>query len=234
MPHEIIVPRLGWSMEEGTFGEWLKRDGDSVQPGEPLFVLEGEKSAQDIEAIDGGILRIPADAPRPGDTVRVGQVLGYLVAEGEPLTDSSPPSPAVQQPQAAAVPAPAPVPAPVAAAGSPAPAAQPRHAAISPRARRLANQLGIDSHTLPGSGRTGRIRERDVRSAAERLSHVSPRAAAGTAHATQRVAGESAAPWLAISTIRKTIAARMSAGVHEAAPVTLTTRCDAANLVNLR
>src|SRR5437879_5939495 len=83
MPIEVVVPRLGWSMDEGTFGEWLKRDGDFVERGQALFVLEGEKSAQDIESFDEGFLRIPPDAPQPGDTVRVGQVLAFLVAMGE-------------------------------------------------------------------------------------------------------------------------------------------------------
>src|SRR5438309_11643523 len=78
MAIEIVVPRLGWSMDEGTFGQWLKRDGEFVERGQALFVLEGEKSAQDIESFDGGILRIPPDAPQTGDTVRVGQVLAYL------------------------------------------------------------------------------------------------------------------------------------------------------------
>src|SRR5579872_4285472 len=83
MAIEIVVPRLGWSMDEGTFGEWLKRDGEFVERGQALFVLEGEKSAQDIESFDEGILRIPADAPQSGDTVKVGQVLAFLVQDGE-------------------------------------------------------------------------------------------------------------------------------------------------------
>src|SRR4029077_9823778 len=83
MAIEIVVPRLGWSMDEGTFGEWLKRDGDFVERGQALFVLEGEKSAQDIESFDQGLLKIPPDAPRSGDTVKVGQVLAFLVEEGE-------------------------------------------------------------------------------------------------------------------------------------------------------
>src|SRR5712671_2900970 len=84
MAIEVVVPRLGWSMDEGTFGEWLKRDGEFVERGQALFVLEGEKSAQDIESFDEGILRIPPDAPRPGDIVKVGQVLAFLVAQGVP------------------------------------------------------------------------------------------------------------------------------------------------------
>ncbi|MCA9121734.1 MAG: lipoyl domain-containing protein, partial [Planctomycetales bacterium] len=83
MPIEIVVPRLGWSMDQGTFGEWLKRDGERVHAGDMLFVLEGEKASQEIESFDAGMLHIPPDAPKPGDTVAVGQLLGYLLAEGE-------------------------------------------------------------------------------------------------------------------------------------------------------
>src|SRR5207302_11032085 len=79
----VTVPRLGWSMDEGTFVEWLKRDGDPVKLGEQLFVLESEKAAENIEAIDAGILRIPANAPKPGETVAVGRVLAFLVSPGE-------------------------------------------------------------------------------------------------------------------------------------------------------
>ena len=85
MAFEITIPRLGWSMEEGTFSGWLKQDGDTIQCGDPLFELEGEKAIQEIEAVDAGILRIPANGPQPGSVVKVGTVVGYLVAEGESL-----------------------------------------------------------------------------------------------------------------------------------------------------
>jgi pyruvate dehydrogenase E2 component (dihydrolipoamide acetyltransferase) len=83
MPIEIIIPRLGWSMDEGNFLGWLRKEGDKIKPGEPLFTLENEKAAQDVEATDGGILRFAKDGPRTGDVVKVGQVIGHLLAEGE-------------------------------------------------------------------------------------------------------------------------------------------------------
>ena len=83
MAHPIQIPRLGWSMEEGVFVEWLRADGDTIEPGDVLFNLEGEKAIQEIESIDAGVLRIPADAPAEGDTVLVGQVIGWLCAEDE-------------------------------------------------------------------------------------------------------------------------------------------------------
>ena len=82
MSHEIVIPRLGWSMEEGTFVGWLKKDGDLVRRGDAVFELEGEKASQDIEAVDEGILRIPPTGPKPGSLLKVGAVVGYLVAAG--------------------------------------------------------------------------------------------------------------------------------------------------------
>ena len=60
-------------MEEGTFAEWLKQDGEYVRRGDMLFVLEGDKAAQEIESFDEGVLVLSPEGPRPGDTVRVWQ-----------------------------------------------------------------------------------------------------------------------------------------------------------------
>src|SRR6185437_16045258 len=177
MPVEIVVPRLGWSMDEGTFGEWLKREGDFVERGQALFVLEGEKAAQDIESFDEGILRIPPDAPQPGDTVKVGQVLAFLVAKGEPAPfehDSG--SQTGARPQA-----PASVEISTEGESSEAAVDGERHThtahatrmQASPRARRLAAQIKVDWTQIQGTGRTGRVRERDVLASFAK-SQVSP------------------------------------------------------------
>ena len=63
MAIEIVMPRLGWTMEEGTFGVWLKNDGDVVKAGDMLFTIEGDKATQEIEALDDGVFRLPADPP---------------------------------------------------------------------------------------------------------------------------------------------------------------------------
>ena len=90
MATEVIVPRMGWSMEEGTFQEWLKRDGERVEVGDMLFVMEGNKTAQEVESFDAGYLRLPPDAPKPGDAVVVGQRLAFLADEDdlEPWKDA--------------------------------------------------------------------------------------------------------------------------------------------------
>lgn len=279
MPNAITIPRLGWSMEEGTFVRWLKKDGDVVQAGDAVFELEGEKAAQDIEAVDSGILRIPADAPKPGTVVPVGAVIGYLVAQGETAPTSvsaggapansiaavedKPRAPApAATPTAGNVAAPAPVAttsAPVAApsvrrlarekgiplsslagsgpagrimaddvrnsTGSQGAAAplktMPRDEApqaefASPRARRVASELGIDWRRVRGTGREGRVREKDVRG-----YQAGPSTATSGAN-------------VFVSSRRRTIASRMLASRTQTASVTLTTRIDATNLVGLR
>ena len=107
MPIEITVPRLGWSMEEGTFTGWLKQNGDPVSAGEPLFAMESEKVTLEVESLDNGILYVQPGAPTPGTIVVVGQRLGFLLAPGEPAPQaleagqpaaSSQPEPAISTP----------------------------------------------------------------------------------------------------------------------------------------
>lgn len=249
MPHEITVPRLGWSMEEGVFVEWLKRDGDPVEVGDPLFALEGEKAIQEIEALERGVLRIPANGPKGGETVRVGAVVGYVVGPGEVLTAADAHGAHRDAPTPAAPPAPPSVrrlarqlgvdlasfpagtrvtdadvrraresraqtpPEVVAAAASPPSRPPGGRPPISPRAARVAAELGVDWSSLRGSGRGGRIRERDVRAAGERTRN---------------------APASGIESIRRTIADRLRHSVQQTVPVTLFVRADATNLVRLR
>ena len=192
MAVEIVMPRLGWTMEEGTLVEWMKKPGEAVQAGEVLFTVETDKAINEVESFDAGRLHIPADAPGPGATVAVGTVIGYLLAEGE----EPPASAAAAGPGAGAGPAATPAGGRPPGAANPPPAAEPTapgqtpagsaatpgggtdsqapsatagaasSPTISPRARRLAQQLGIDWRQVRGTGRTGRITEDDVRAAA--------------------------------------------------------------------
>jgi pyruvate dehydrogenase E2 component (dihydrolipoamide acetyltransferase) len=244
MAIEIIVPRQGWSSDEGVFAGWLQRDGATIRPGDALFSLEGEKATQDIESLDSGTLRILPGGPQVGDKVSVGMVIAYLAEAGEALpgpanhvnerqaTDDAPAaSPAVRRlarqlgvavqhvtgtgksgritandvrlQQRTAAPA-----------DVPGAVTQRRGPAISPRARRVAAELGVAWGPLRGSGRTGRIRERDIRAAA-----------APSRPGVQKIP---------VSPLRQTIAARLAHSAQSTVPVTLTTTADATNLVNLR
>jgi len=217
MAVEVLVPRLGWTMEEGTFGGWLKGDGDEVQEGDPLFVLESDKATQEVEAIESGILRIAGDAPESGATVLVGVLLGYIVQPGESVPVAKEPAAAEKGRQAAAASS-------LSSAASPSVVRSLRSGkttpTISPRARRIANELGIDWTGLQGSGSSGRIVEKDVRLATESTPARSMGGPRGRALPTTQ--------------LRRIIAQRMSASAHLTAPVTLTTEVDATELVALR
>jgi len=258
MAQEIIIPRLGWSMEEGTFVAWLKSEGDFVKRGDVLFELEGEKATQEIEAVDEGVLRIPLTGPKPGSVHKVGAIIGYLVGANDSIpalanpsqqtnievvneADSIVASPSVRQlarkvgVQLSQVKATGPrgrilqedvhqaksihsenAQEPVISYVSKMSSQQ----VASPRARRLASSLGIDWKLLIGSGASGRVRECDVKAASTNLP--SAITAAGKA---QRIP---------ISKKRRLIAQRLVASRQLTVPVTLTTKADATNLVNLR
>ena len=233
MAFEVVMPRLGWNMEEGALAGWRKSEGDTVTAGEILFEVESDKAIQECEALENGILYIPPECPPKGKAVPVGTLLAYLLAPGEakPKPAAGAPAPAA----ATATPAAVPVVAPDAVAAAPAVVAVPRpaasraaqrpaaptgrHAAISPRAKRVAGELGVRWEGLSGSGRTGRIVERDVQQAARTGAPV-----AGT--------GMSAAA--SVSGPRRLIAQRMAASAQATAAVTLTTEADATEMVRLR
>jgi pyruvate/2-oxoglutarate dehydrogenase complex dihydrolipoamide acyltransferase (E2) component len=72
----ILFPKIGFAMEAGTLSEWLHADGATVTQGQPLYILESEKSSQDIESPASGTLRIAAPA---GQEYKVGAVLGEIL-----------------------------------------------------------------------------------------------------------------------------------------------------------
>jgi pyruvate dehydrogenase E2 component (dihydrolipoamide acetyltransferase) len=221
MPHEIRVPRLGWSMEEAVFLRWLKNDGDPIQPGDLLYELESDKATQEIEALDAGVLRIPADSPPPETVVPVGALLGYLVSAEEAATGFEPPHDIkALEDDTSAVPAGAASLLTATADDFPGDRKSSRLAS-TPRARRIAAELNVDWTQLEGSGRGGRVREADVRKAAHSGSR------------TQHARGRDDSV-VAVSRLRRTIAERMLESAKNTAPVTLTMRADAVNLVALK
>ena len=274
MTIEIRIPRLGWSMEEGTFLGWCKKSGEQVSVGEPLFELEGEKAAQEIESLDTGILYIPPDAPQPGSVVPVGGLLGYLLAADDStpvksfpksdVTDEKRLAPVSRKSAPSTPPAAGPsvrrlarqlgvtltdvVRGPsgritsedVLSHAQPVRPARERHEITqkgdaprnrgrriaSPRAKRVAAELGVDWTTLRATGRGGRVREADVRAAYEDQIPAGPQPKTSTGHL-----GISAIP---LTSRRRVIAARLRHSRERTVPVTLTTTADVSHLVALR
>jgi pyruvate/2-oxoglutarate dehydrogenase complex dihydrolipoamide acyltransferase (E2) component len=75
MATDILLPKIGFSMNEGVLAEWLAEDGAQVKEGQPLFSLESDKSTNEVESPATGKLKIIA---KPGETYEVGAVLGAI------------------------------------------------------------------------------------------------------------------------------------------------------------
>jgi len=212
--HEIFMPALSSTMTEGKIVEWLKKPGDKVERGESVLVVESDKADMDVESFNEGFLAavlMPA-----GGTAPVGETIGLIVetqAEIAELQAKVPAAPAAAPAPSVATPAPAaPAPAPMAAVPAPAPAAPAALAppvpvvavaapsangngrvVASPRARKLAQQLGVALEALRGSGPHGRIQAEDVLAATGQPVSV-PRVAEGSGPAVAPAAGGGAAP----------------------------------------
>ena len=207
MAIDIIVPRLGWNMDEGVFVAWLKADGEIVKAGEPLFSLETDKAVQEVESLDTGTLHILPTGPQPGDTVAVGTVIGRLAQRGENGADEVMSA------------------APRSTSGRNRPGHSPRTREGRPV------ELGLDLR--PRSRRSGARRAR----LASVIVIATPRSSCGPREATHRgfrTFTEAEFQAIPVSATRRAIAERMLASVHATAPVTLMSTIDATNLVNLR
>jgi pyruvate dehydrogenase E2 component (dihydrolipoamide acetyltransferase) len=161
MAFSVVMPALEMAQETGKLIAWRKQEGDRVVKGEPLLEIETDKAVVEVEAPSDGILTgIKAAA---GEDIPVGQIIAWIVAPGEavPPESDAPSAPAARAgSHAKAEPAQT---APVAASSPATPAAT---AKISPKARRLAKELGVDIATLHGSGPGGEILASDVQAAA--------------------------------------------------------------------
>lgn len=244
MPYEIVMPRLGWNMEEGTLVEWLKQDGETVRQGEMVCTIEGDKAAAEVESFEAGILKIPHASPPPGQTVPVGTLLGFVVAEAEiesfdpnaGRADDAGSGAVAVGPAAGTAPAGVSFSEPgtgdVAERATPAVTGRERDApAISPRARRAAQSAGIDWRSLKGTGRSGRIVERDVLEATHR--HEAARRHEGSRRHVPEVVGTDSKASAGQGNMRQIIARRMVEAHQTTAPVTLNTEADVTELSSL-
>src|SRR5215207_6889781 len=92
MPHQVTMPMLGLTMEEGTITEWLKQEGETVDKEEPLFVVETDKSAVEVGAPASGIVQkilVPV-----GQTVKVSAAIAVIAQPGEAVVGATPSAPA--------------------------------------------------------------------------------------------------------------------------------------------
>jgi pyruvate dehydrogenase E2 component (dihydrolipoamide acetyltransferase) len=163
MAQEIIMPALGMAQDTGRLVRWLKAEGEQVREGEPLMEVETDKALVEVEAPGSGVLA--GILARQDEDVPVGRVIAYLVAPGE-----SPPAAAPARGASSAEQERASQPAgfdDAPARGQPsgeplAPPPPPPRRAISPRARRLAAERGLDIGAIAGTGPGGAVVSADL------------------------------------------------------------------------
>ncbi|MCL4299432.1 MAG: 2-oxo acid dehydrogenase subunit E2 [Anaerolineae bacterium] len=245
---QIIMPKLGLTMTEGTLTRWRKAEGDPVEPGEILFEFESEKSALEFESPTAGILSEILVAA--GQTVPCGTPVCRVGEGGQPARASA--APAFQKPAVPQTTSPLSV------------ENQANRLPATPRAKARAHELHVDLPQLQGSGPDGRIQLVDVeqwwagqpkeapapkltpvarRMAAEQ--QLDPAAVVGGAHvgritkedvvrASQTVSPALPGELIPLSTTRQVIAQRLSQSAFTAPHVTLFTEAEATYLVEAR
>lgn len=250
---EVILPKLGQTMEEGAIVEWLKNEGDPIKRGEVLFTVESDKAVLEVESTARGFLRkilVPAGQPVPVLTV-----VALITREAD--EDISGYRGAGNQEAGERV-AEAGVQVVVAERGTAEPHA--RRIVASPRARKVAREKGVDLARVAGSGPGGRIVEKDVlefvasrprptpvaakvaESLGVDLAAVSPTGPRGritkadvqAAVPTPVPAEPPVAESVPVVGLRRIIAERMAASHSQTARVTLITEADATGFVEAR
>lgn len=233
MVTKITMPKFGWTMTEGKIVKWLKKEGDMVKKGEPLFEIETEKMETEVEAVASGILK-KILAPE-GSVVEVAKPIAILCEPGEEL----PPLEELLE----GAPAPEAVPKAEAAVAPPTEGpAKPVRA--SPLAKKIASEHGIDLSRLEGTGPGGLIVKEDVlraieakKAAAKPIAVEKPveERPAEKPEAPKEIPGlPKAAQVIPLEGMRKAIADRLSLSARTAVRVTLVAEVDMTEAVRFR
>jgi pyruvate dehydrogenase E2 component (dihydrolipoamide acetyltransferase) len=215
MAKNVVMPALEMAQETGTIVSWLKKEGDTVTKGEPLLEIETDKATVEIEALANGVLAGVKAAE--GEEVPVGQTIAWIVAPGEePPAESEDAVSGRTMSQK-----------PRAGSGSSAPAAKASAGGqkkktggggkVSPKARRLAKEHGVDLSTVEGKGPDGAITGEDVLAAAKSPS-----------------SGDAKSATPALGVVARLMAERTTQSWNEAPHFFLTRHVDATALNALR
>ncbi|WP_035990108.1 dihydrolipoamide acetyltransferase family protein [Brevibacillus borstelensis] len=263
MAAEVIMPKLGMSMVEGTVIAWKKQIGDPIAKGEGIVDISSEKIEMELEAPADGILL--AIAVNDGGVVPYGTVLGYIGESGEQIEHASHAGAESTQevaaaavaaektaPVSAAVTAENTTPAPTTENATPAPAGRKgSNLRVSPVAKKMAEEAGLDLESITGTGPQGRITKEDVEKAlakeaayraetapqpqgtsqpaAAPLSSTQPAVEASKTASNQEVVERTA-----VTGMRKVIATRMLESLQQSAQLTMTAKADLTDLLALQ
>jgi len=198
MVTKVVMPKYGWTMTEGKVLKWLKKEGELVKKGEPLFEMESEKTVTQVEAETSGILR--KILVQEGTVVPVGETIAILTEPGEELPSSDTLKQMVEEkPQIV----------------------EEEKIKISPAARKLAEEHGIDITKIKGTGPDGRIVKEDILRVIESEKEVVK-------------VSSLPAKIIPLEGMRKIIAERMALSARTTARVLLTIDVDMSEVSKLR
>ena len=226
MVSEVVMPKMGYDMTEGTIVRWVKQEGDEVKHGDVIAEVETTKVTVEVEAYGSGVLR--KIVVREGQTVPVGEVIAIIAGRDEAITglkEKAPPT-LKEAPRPAVRPAEAPV-------DGKKEEAAPRIAA-SPVARQMARQQGVDLTLIRGTGPGGRIIKEDVEAFLKKRPTEIPRPAPVPAAAPSAAPHEIPHEVRELSRIRQTIARRMAESKRVAPHFYVTSDIDMTEALRLR
>ena len=243
MASEIRVPTLGESVTEATIAQWYKKPGDAVAMDEPLCELETDKVTIEVPAQSAGVLA--EVVVNEGETVEVGALLGSIgetAGAAAPAASEAAAAPA-ETPQAETAPEPEkpqePTPPPAGPTQMAAPDKQIDTSALSPAARRVVEEHGLDPAQITGTGKDGRLTKEDALKAAgggqTAPASPAPPAAAAPSAAAAPAGGQGAREErVKMTRLRKTIAARLKESQNTAAQLTTFNEVDMGALMDVR
>lgn len=221
MLKEVIMPQLGATMTSGTVVEWLKKEGDWVEKGEPLVEILTDKVNIEVESLDSGFLK--KIVAQEGEELPVTHVIAYIGDKD----DEVPPELLAGTAEPAGVQTPKPVAEPQGGA-APAQAEERGQAGTkaSPLARKLAREGGVDLESIRGSGPNGRITKADVLKAIEEREKGAPPAEAARVAAPPVPGAPRVARVVPLAGVRRTIAERMAESFRDAPHIVTTMSAD--------
>jgi len=229
MAKEINLPKLGQTMEEGTVVNCLVKVGDEVKRGDVLFEIETDKATLEMESPANGFVK--CILAQINQTLPVGAPLMVIGDKDEQVPQSF-----IAALTGGAVPAATSAPAAAAQAATPQAAPEPAKPAgkimVSPRAKKLAEELGVNLATVKGTGPAGKITEMDIRNAAQGKPAAAPAAkpaAAATSMAEARLGGT-----VPLNRLQRITGERMLKSKQEIPCFYLTVRVDMTDLVAAR
>ncbi len=204
MATSVVMPQMGYDMQEGTLVRWLKQEGEEIARGEAIAEIETDKAVIEMEAYASGVVLKAVVAE--GSTVPVGETIAFIGSPGEPVPEvAAPAAPAAEA-----------APEPEQAAETTEPAAAPASGAVraSPVARRLAQEKGIDLAQVTGTGPNGRITREDVE-AHERSAAAAPAPAAEAPAPVEPAARGQQGELVPLTRMRQAIARRTAQSKRE-------------------